>query len=47
METCSLYLTATSIVLGLISAASWLRASVIKVSHEKAMKNREVAYGIL
>ncbi|QEY13467.1 hypothetical protein [Cellvibrio sp. KY-YJ-3] len=45
METCSLYLTATSIVLGLISAASWLRASVIKVSHEKAMKNREKEAG--
>lgn len=41
MEIFSFYLTATSIFIGLISAASWLRASVIKISHEKAMKIRE------
>jgi hypothetical protein len=41
MELSSLYLTIASIAVGLVSAASWLRASVIKVSHEKAMKSRE------
>jgi hypothetical protein len=29
-----------SIFLGVVSAASWLRASVAKVSHEDAMKSR-------
>jgi hypothetical protein len=41
MELSSLCLTIASIVIGLVSAASWLRASVIKVSHENAMKARE------
>lgn len=41
METLPFQLTAASIFIGLISAASWLRASLIKVSHEKAMKIRE------
>ena len=41
METLSFDLSVTSIFIGLISAASWLRASVIKVSHEEAMRIRE------
>lgn len=41
MEILSFYLTVTSIFIGLISAVSWLRASTVKVSHEKAMRIRE------
>lgn len=33
-------LTVASIFIGLCSAASWLYASVVKVDHEKAMKER-------
>lgn len=41
MEFGILCLTIASIVIGLVSAASWLHASVVKVSHEAAMKGRE------
>jgi len=34
------YLNAASIIMGLFSAASWLRACFVKVSHEKAMALR-------
>lgn len=33
-------LIVVSIILGLFSAASWFYASFVKVSHEKAMKER-------
>lgn len=33
-------LTIVSIICGLLSAASWFRGSVVKVSHEKAMELR-------
>ncbi|WP_379058412.1 hypothetical protein V6M93_19725 [Pectobacterium brasiliense] len=41
MEKFHFCLLVGSIFFGFISAASWLRASIIKVSHEKAMKIRE------
>lgn len=41
METAVFYLTLTSILTGLLSAGSWMYASVIKVSHEKAMMSRK------
>lgn len=41
MEIVAFCLTAASIFMGLISAASWMRASVIKITHEAAMKTRE------
>ena len=41
MEQWRVYLTIASIFIGLISAASWLYASFVKVNHEKAMNLRK------
>ena len=40
METFAYYASAASVIIGLASAAAWLRAGVVKVSHESAMKER-------
>ncbi|USW01355.1 hypothetical protein KUA23_00895 [Pseudomonas pergaminensis] len=41
MGNIAFYLTIASIFTGLVSAGSWLYASVVKVSYEKAMKARK------
>ena len=38
-------LSALSVLLGLLSAASWFWASLVKVTHEKAMASRRKAAG--
>ena len=35
-----IYCNIASVALGLLSAASWLYASTVKITHEKAMKQR-------